>query len=388
MSEENYNEKSLAAQKGLSECPTDYCTTSGHLTVISGAWDKSIKVYFNFWYFFRAFVWFVSFVTIPETMAVSPIDLPLVFSLAAGSLCWVFFYCLKVDFLDPASWIRHAFGYGSISLVSASETIFFEYSTESGTPLDTGLERISIRDLVARITVPVRLNPFIFNGHLQTIATALGWAGTDVHINYKRKVWTSDSKVYPGQFSFDFVVPPPAEPLPRDRNLPVRTHNFTDKEWLEFIATDVDKPLVVILHGFLGGSHEKYIRHALELFDTEQARESFSVVVMNQRGCAYTKLTSQYMYTPGATWDLRQFVKWCRHQWPKRRIFAVGFSIGANLLCNYLGEEGDSCELEAAILVGCPWNLDLTNGIMEKSLMGLHVYQRALGDSFRKHFER
>jgi hypothetical protein len=66
----------------------------------------------------------------------------------------------------------------------------------------------------------------------------------------------------------------------------------------------------------------------------------------------------------------------------------LGFSIGANLLCSYLGEEGESCELEAAILIGTPWNLEITNTLMVNSTLGLHIYQRALGTAFRNAFER
>jgi len=41
---------------------------------------------------------------------------------------------------------------------------------------------------------------------------------------------------------------------------------------------------------------------------------------------------------------------------PNSDLYAVGFSLGANLLTKYLGEEGDKCFLAGACTVSNPWN--------------------------------
>lgn len=308
--------------------------------------------------------------------------------LVAFSLSIVFRHALQNKQLFFIAWFQRIIGFGSVSLTSAPQTVLLDRRSTSAEQDRSATQQFGLRSLVEQIIIPVRLNPFLFNGHGQTISVAMGWAGQDCHIHYKRKFWESNNEFYPGQFTIDFVIPPPAIPSPRDRTLPPRTHNFEGNEWDDFVKGDAKRPLVVVLHGFLGGSHEKYIRHSLELLITGGKQADFSVAVMNARGCSYSKLTSPVMYHPQATWDLRQFIEWARRQWPHRRLFAVGFSIGANLLCNYLGEEGESCELEAAILVGNPWNLDITNTLMANSILGLHIYQRALGKAFKQMFER
>lgn len=300
----------------------------------------------------------------------------------------IFQHSLQIRQSFFVAWLRQIIGFGSVTLTSAPQTIFLGRKSTSAEQDPSATQKFSLRSLVEQITIPVRLNPFLFNGHVQTISVAIGWAGLDYHIYYKRKNWQSDSEIYPGQFTIDFVIPQPANPSARDRTLPPRTTNFEENEWDNFVKEDAERPLVIVLHGFLGGSHEKYIRHSLELLTSEEKEADFSVAVMNARGCSYSKITSPVMYHPQATWDLRQFVQWARRQWPSRKLFAVGFSIGANLLCNYLGEEGESCELGAAILVGNPWNLDVTNTLMTNSILGLHIYQRALGTAFKKAFER
>jgi len=37
-------------------------------------------------------------------------------------------------------------------------------------------------------------------------------------------------------------------------------------------------------------------------------------------------------------------------------MYAVGFSLGANLLTKYLGEEGEKCFLVGASVVSNPWD--------------------------------
>ena len=58
----------------------------------------------------------------------------------------------------------------------------------------------------------------------------------------------------------------------------------------------------------------------------------WEALVVNSRGCAGSKITNSMLYNARATWDVRQTVKWAREKWPRRRMFGVGFSLGANIL--------------------------------------------------------
>lgn len=88
--------------------------------------------------------------------------------------------------------------------------------------------------------------------------------------------------------------------------------------------------MLVVLHGLSGGSHEIYLRAVLEpLVDA-----GWEACVVNSRGCAMSKITTAVLYNARATWDLRQVVKWCRQRWPKRRLYGIGFSLGANIMVN------------------------------------------------------
>lgn len=56
--------------------------------------------------------------------------------------------------------------------------------------------------------------------------------------------------------------------------------------------------------------------------------------MVNSRGCAKSAVTSTILYNARATWDIRQVVKWLRKTFPNRPLFAIGYSLGGNILTN------------------------------------------------------
>jgi predicted alpha/beta-fold hydrolase len=97
------------------------------------------------------------------------------------------------------------------------------------------------------------------------------------------------------------------------------------------------KPMLITLHGLSGGSHEIYLRHVLQPLVEQQSHGNnggWEAIVVNSRGCAMSKITTGILYNARATWDLRQTVKWCREMYPNRPLYAIGYSLGANILTN------------------------------------------------------
>ncbi|KAJ9322360.1 hypothetical protein DTO027B5_4913 [Paecilomyces variotii] len=178
----------------------------------------------------------------------------------------------------------------------------------------------------------------LFNGHLQTIWTVL--KSSHVPVYYKRKIFESTSSLYPGQFAVDFVVPPydslsdDPEVIDAERRytlpngLPSLTGLFTHNE-AQALSSQDSKPMLVVLHGLCGGSHEEYLRHVLAALTADG---SWEACVLNARGCSQTKITTGVLYHAAATWDLRQTVEWLRETFPNRPLFGIGFSLGANIL--------------------------------------------------------
>lgn len=160
-------------------------------------------------------------------------------------------------------------------------------------------QEIDLLSICEKSTPPCRLNPWLFNGHLQTMWTATRSDGPPVY--YRRRLFEADQEAYHGTFAVDFVVKPFDESL-YDQDLPPRTVYFEEDEF-EKVASEDEKPMLIILHGLSGGSHEVYLRHAIAPL-IEQGQ--WEICVINSRGCAMSKITTGVLYNARATWDIRQ----------------------------------------------------------------------------------
>lgn len=212
-----------------------------------------------------------------------------------------------------ASW----FGHASTQCYGSHDSVLLP----TRNPLAKSLSLLS---LVKETTPPCHLNPFLFNGHLQTFWTAVKPA--DIPIYYRRRIFEHEDPTYAGSFTVDFVTKP-YESI--DSSLPPRTTYYTDNEF-DTIASEDERPMIVTLHGLAGGSDEVYLRATLKSF----IDAGWEACVVNSRGCAMSKITSGVLYNARATWDVRQTVKWLRKTFPNRQLFGLGFSLGANIMTN------------------------------------------------------
>src|SRR6266480_3746006 len=150
----------------------------------------------------------------------------------------------------------------SFSIVGFSRIVGYAKTTfhhaQQGLTLRTKDGRnISFPDLCKAVIPPCCLNPFIFNGHLQTMWTVI--KSQDVPIYYKRKIFENEDPTYSGTFAVDFVTRPYEG---EDSSLPPRTTYLTEQEFANIGSSD-SKPMLIALHGLSGGSHELYLRHVL-----------------------------------------------------------------------------------------------------------------------------
>ncbi|KAL9116535.1 MAG: hypothetical protein Q9187_006940 [Circinaria calcarea] len=210
------------------------------------------------------------------------------------------------------------------SFLGHAKTNFHHHSTPVSLTLKDGGPPQSLSDICKAVTPPCHLNPLLFNGHLQTFWTAV--KSQDILVYYKRHLFSAEDPAYRGTFAVDFVVPPYNG---AEEGLPPRTTSYSAEDFAD-IGSEDSKPMLITLHGLSGGSHEIYLRHVLEpIFNA-----GWEACVINSRGCAMSKITSSVLYNARATWDMRQTVKWLRQKFPNRPLFAIGFSLGANILTN------------------------------------------------------
>lgn len=203
-----------------------------------------------------------------------------------------------------------------------------------------------ILKVVEKSIPPCRLNPLLFNGHVQTMWTVAKPLGPQIY--WKRRLFEADHKIYLGSFAVDFVAHEKFDAV--DKNLPPRTVYYTEEECAGMTSTDA-RPMLVVLHGLSGGSYELYLRHAIEPLVQSG---NWEICVLNARGCAKSAITSGVLFNARATWDLRQLIKWLRQQYPNRPLFAMGFSLGANILTNVSAAESKHLYLDTNMAIWLP----------------------------------
>ncbi|KAF6153705.1 hypothetical protein GIB67_000938 [Kingdonia uniflora] len=143
-----------------------------------------------------------------------------------------------------------------------------------------------------------------------------------------------------------------------------------------------ESPVLILLPGLTGGSGDTYIQHML----VRARRNRWRVVVFNSRGCANSPVTSPQFYSASFTEDLRLVVKHVATRYQSSNLYAAGWSLGANILVRYLGEESHRCALSGAVSLCNPFDLLITNEDFRKGFN--NVYDIALARSLRKNFKK
>ncbi|SCU94784.1 LANO_0E08108g1_1 [Lachancea nothofagi CBS 11611] len=218
------------------------------------------------------------------------------------------------------------------------------------------------------------LHPALFTGYLQTLYLGGADFSKNFPVFYGRETvnfsdggictadwvmptWKIRYALDPKTQKFDLTKFKSDEQATHPDNWP-RLHprtRFLDKQEKVEVQTS-EKPLVVVIHGLAGGSHEPIIRSLTQDL-SNVANSKFDVVVLNCRGCARSKITTRKLFYALFTSDIRDFINREKSRHPSRKIFAVGFSFGGTMLGNYLGEEGDQAPIEAAAFLCTPWDL-------------------------------
>jgi hypothetical protein len=110
-------------------------------------------------------------------------------------------------------------------------------------------------------------------------------------------------------------------------------------------------------------------------------RNGFNSVVMHFRGCFNEPNRLARAYHSGETGDAKAFLAHLVKQYPGRKIGAVGYSLGGNMLLKLQGELGKATPLFAAVSVSAPIRLEQTADFMNRGLS--RFYQKLLVDDLK-----
>src|SRR5690606_36899461 len=128
-----------------------------------------------------------------------------------------------------------------------------------------------------------------------------------------------------------------------------------------------EHPLVVLFHGREGSVESPYIQQLMK----QCAVRGWDSVVMHFRGCGPTPNRLARAYHSGETDDARQVFRSLKARIPKRLLFAVGFSLGGNMLVKLLGEQATPV-VDAAIAVSAPIDLAACAGRIDQGFSRIY----------------
>jgi predicted alpha/beta-fold hydrolase len=160
--------------------------------------------------------------------------------------------------------------------------------------------------------------------------------------------------------------------------------DFLDLDWCleaDGRRSDPGAPLALVLHGLEGSFESGYVLEMLRRLTDRR----LTALVLNFRSCSGEPNRLPRFYHSGDTDDLAAVLAGIRERFPDRRIGAVGFSLGGNVLLKYLGERGRagaSPVVEAAVAVSAPF--DLAAGIVKLEHGTSRIYQRYLVRKLRR----
>lgn len=173
--------------------------------------------------------------------------------------------------------------------------------------------------------MPTPPEPFIpafglGNPHLQTLWGPL-WRKTTHLIRQRERLWLDDG-------------------------------DFLDLDWHG--PHRADAPLVLVLHGLTGSSNSPYVAGLQQALGAQ----GWASAALNWRGCSGEPNLLPRSYHSGASEDLAAAIQHIRAKRPLAPLYAVGYSLGGNVLLKHLGETGSDSPLQGAVAVSVPFRLD------------------------------
>ena len=155
-----------------------------------------------------------------------------------------------------------------------------------------------------------------------------------------------------------------------------------DELVLDHAAGPAGSPRVLLLHGLEGSAYSLHTQGLALLV----ARAGWRGTVLNFRSCARDpaqirrRLRNRQprLYHSGETDDLGLVVRTLVAREPDVPLFAIGFSLGGNVLLKWLGETGAASPIRAAAVISVPYDLAAASRFLE----------RPAGRIYVKHFMR
>ena len=161
-----------------------------------------------------------------------------------------------------------------------------------------------------------------------------------------------------------------------DETLILPDGDFIELAWTEKPEKNNLRPIVVILHGLEGSKDSHYAKGMLSAIQ----KKGWIAVLMHFRGCGSRPNNKAHSYHSGDTRDITYFTQELQQRFPQHPLFAVGFSLGGNVLTRYLAEQ-TSAAFIASCVICAPLHLASCSKRINHGFS--RIYQKYLVDMLR-----
>ena len=180
--------------------------------------------------------------------------------------------------------------------------------------------------------------PFLKNGHLQTLYPALFTKTIDLEVQEEK-----------------FTLP---------------DGDFLECVWYKKPKVGDKTPIVILFHGLAGSVNSPYIQRAMKALGDK----GFAISLMHFRGCGKEMNSLARSYHSGETEDAKAWIEHIQKHYHDSALYAVGYSLGGNMLLKLLGELGVDSPLKAAVAVSVPMVLESSADTMNEGFSKLYQY--------------
>lgn len=158
----------------------------------------------------------------------------------------------------------------------------------------------------------------------------------------------------------------------RRERLELPDGDFLDLDWSLAAGPGGERArrVALVIHGLEGHSHRKYVQGMVRALNAA----GWDCCAMNHRGCSGEPNRLARFYHSGETDDPHAALCHALAAGGYARAAMVGFSMGANQILKYLGEDPDRvpAELAAAVTVSAPCDLGACARVLESGFSRLY----------------
>ena len=158
--------------------------------------------------------------------------------------------------------------------------------------------------------------------------------------------------------------------------------DFIECHWYKKHTNDTKRPIVLLFHGLAGSYKSPYIQGTMRELD----KNGFDSVVVHFRGCSGKLNNKPISYHSGKTDDALEYIQSLAKRFKGTKLFAIGYSLGGNMLLKLLGEMKENSPIIAAISISAPLQLDICAHSIDNGFS--KVYQKHLVKSLNSLLEQ